>query len=131
MKFAVRFSLTLVVLLAMVNAEPKTYMVETGDGDGEDDDGGKESLRLEIPMDNGWLRPRCMDHLDCWGDQTCIHGICQCNMPDEPAYANCFYDRCNLCQCAPCKSSERCSVRVSNEKVDRVCRPKSLVPNLE
>ena len=58
MKFAVRFSLslTLVMLLAMVGAEPKTYLVETGGGtggqggDGRNDDGGSESLRLEVRL---------------------------------------------------------------------------------
>ena len=52
MKFAVRFFLTLVVLLAMVDADPKTYMVETGGG-GDGNNGGdgndlKTSLRLEV-----------------------------------------------------------------------------------
>ena len=48
MKFAVRFSLslTLVVLLAMVNAEPKTYMIETRDGDGTGGDTGSKGESL-------------------------------------------------------------------------------------
>ena len=57
MKFAVRFSLslTLVVLLAMVEAEPKpkTYLVETGEDGGtgggtSNGDGGKEESMVSL-----------------------------------------------------------------------------------
>merc|ERR1712071_573549 len=92
MKFAVRFSLslTLVVLLAMVNAEPKTYMIETRDGDGTGGDTGSKgeslvSLESLVPwkprkslepltMNRDWPLCRWPEY-DCIGDQLCMNTV--------------------------------------------------------
>jgi len=123
MKFSVRVSLglALVMLLAMVNAEPKpkTYLLKTGDKEDK-----ARSLVIPVP-------PPCKDNIDCLGDQRCEDvnprfgwRTCLCNMPNHPAYADCSRERCNLCQCAPCKPSEACSVRsVGKYEIERVCKP--------
>jgi len=126
MKFSVRVSLglTLVVLLAMVNAEPepKTYLLKTGD---------KEDKAKGLSLPHLPPQSLCKDKHDCVGDERCAViyprlGLrtCMCKMPDEPAYDRCFRaELCNLCRCAPCLPSEVCSVKsVGKFEIERVCK---------
>jgi len=91
----------------------------------------------DLWTDRDW--PRCESPMNCNGGSQCIfeHGstiskvrTCVCNIPDEPAYANCSKKKCNPCECVPCKSSETCSLRQRMGVLRRVCTPKSQIPKL-
>ena len=39
-----------------------------------------------------------------------ICSICDCPLPsDDPAYAGCDAEECDVCNCAPCKKGQTCT----------------------